>query len=179
MATVKKKAAPKKRGAKKSPAKKKAVVRTRVNKKVVPRKKKDKNGGNRGNKKTVISRAMMKELESAAAIGCTYKEMAHAIGIGSDTLRRAREEQSGVQELIDAAKARGCVKAKNRLYQVATVPVGQFKPVNMTALTYYLNNNTEFSTQLELNDGTQLPKDVDVSDDEAVAAYLDMIKKPS
>lgn len=174
MATVKKKL-----GRPKTPAKKKAVVRTRVNKKVAPRKRKAKDGTDRGRTKQVISIAMMKELESAAAIGCTYHEMAMSIGISRDVLRRCREEQSGIQDLIDSAKARGCVKAKNRLYQVATVSASQFKPVNMTALTYYLNNNTEFSTQLELGDGTQLPKDVDVTDDEAVASYLDMIKKPS
>ena len=147
MATPKKKVVKKKRGAKKTPAKKKAVVRTRVNKKVAPRKAKDKSGGNRGRAKQVLSRMQMVELEDAASIGCTYHEMAQHIGIHRDTLRRAREEQSGVQELIDAAKARGCVKAKNRLYEVATVPVGLFKPVNMDALKYYLNNNNLFHKQ--------------------------------
>ena len=173
MATAKKKIS------KKTPAKKKAVVRTRVNKKKAPKKRKAKDGTDRGRVKQVLSKKQLEELESAAAIGCTYHEMAQHIGIDRDTLRRIRDEQSGVQELIDAAKARGCVKAKNRLFQVATVPTSQFKPVNMTALTYYLNNNTEFSTQLDIGDGTQLPKDVDVTDDEAVATYLEMIKKPS
>jgi len=174
MTTVKKKL-----GRPKTPAKKKAVVRTRMNKKVAPQKKKDKNGGNRGNKKQIISRVMMTELETAAAIGCTYHEMAMSIGISRDTLRRCREEQSGIQELIDAAKARGCVKAKNKLYDVAVnIPTSDFKPVNMDALKYYLNNNSEFVTQLEVVDGKKLPDSIDETDEEAVKSYMDMIKKP-
>ncbi len=168
----------KKLGRPKILAKKKAVVRTRINKKVAPRKSKDKNGGDRGCHKVIISKVMMKELESAAAIGCTYIEMARTIGIDRDTLQRCREEQSGVQELIDAAKSRGNVKAKNRLYQVATMPANDFKPVNMDALKYYLNNNTEFATQLEVVDGKKLPDSIDETDEEAVKSYMDMIKKP-
>ncbi len=163
----------------KTPAKKKAVVRTRINKKVAPRKSKDKNGGDRGCHKVVISKMMMVELESAAAIGCTYIEMARAIGINRDTLQRCREEQSGVQDLIDAAKARGCIKAKNKLYDVAVnIPTQDFKPVNMDALKYYLNNNSEFATQLEVVDGKKLPDSIDETDEEAVKSYMDMIRKP-
>jgi len=173
MATVKKKVT------KKKTAKKKAVVRTRVNKKKLPLKKKDKNGSDRGAKKKILSKPMLKQLEATAAFGGTYHEMAMSIGVCRDTLTRCRAEQSGVQELIDSAKARGCVVLKNRAYQVATVPVGKFKAVNWSALQYMLNNNTEFSTQLELSEGQGIPNDVDINDEEAVATYLNMIKKPS
>jgi len=152
----------------------------RVNKKVTPKKKATKKGDNRGNNKLVLSGDQIKQLEAAAAAGCTYNEMAAHISVTQDTLRRIREEQSGVQEAINTGKAKGAVKAKNRLFEVGvnTAP-SKFKQVHLNALMYYLNNNTEFSTQLELNEGTAIPKDVDVNDDEAVATYLKMIKKPT
>jgi len=171
---------PKKKAAKKKVVRKKkqhingSGKTGRVNKKVAPKKK----GDGRGNNKLVVSEDQLNQLEAAAAAGCTYHEMAAHIGVNQDTLRRMREEQSGVQECIDKGKAKGAVKAKNRLFEVATISLSKFKQVNLNALTYYLNNNTEFTTQLELNEGTAIPKDVDVNDDEAVATYLKMIKKP-
>ncbi len=151
----------------------------RVNKKAAPKKKATKKNDGRGNKKTVITDDQKKQLMIAAASGCTYNEMALWIGISQDTLRRAREEQSGVQNVIDGGKAKGAVKAKNRLFDIGVnTPPSKFKQVHLNALTYFLNNNTEFSTQLELNEGTAIPKDVDINDEEAVSTYLAMIKKP-
>ena len=191
MATVKKKAVKKKAVKKKTvkaPRIKKNGDKAKANnpvgkkrgtyKATAPKKKKDKRGGNRGNAKLVLSDEQIEVLGKAAGIGCNYHEMAQSVGINQDTLRRCREEQSGVQEAITLGKAKGCIKAKNNLFSIATVAPSKAKQVNLNALVYFMNNNTEFSTQLEVNEGTNIPKDVDVTDDEAVKTYLEMIKKP-
>ena len=192
MTTVKKKVvkkkAVKKKVVKKSPAIKKNGVPHKPHNKAgekrgtyksaTPKRRKDKNGGNKGNKVIVLTKAQIEELTKVAAIGCTYQEMANHIGIDRDTLRARREDQSGVQEAINKGKSLGTTKGKNTLYTVATQSPSKFKQVNLNALIYFLNNCSEFSTQLEVNEGLAIPKDVDVDDDEAVANYLAMIKKP-
>lgn len=185
--TVKKKAV-KKKVVKKSPAIKKngkphkphnrTGEKRGTYKSAAPKRKRDKNGGNKGNKVIVLTESQIGELTKTAAVGCTYQEMANHIGIDRDTLRARREDQSGVQEAINKGKALGTAKAKNTLYSVAMASPSKFKQVNLNALIYFLNNNSEFSSQLEVSEGTAIPKDVDIDDDEAVKSYLEMIKKP-
>lgn len=158
---------------------KKAIKKKAVKKQVVPKRKKAKDGTDRGNNKAVLNKKMLGIIADAATIGCTYKEMALAVGLDADTLRRIRKEQKGVQEMIDTAKSLGCRKAKNKVYQLGVnTPLARYKEVHFKALQYFLNNNTEYSSQLEVHEGTAIPKDVDVSDEEAVTTYLEMIKKP-
>lgn len=158
---------------------KKGVKRGRY-KKRVPIKAVDKNGGNQGKKKHVLKDEQIKQLRAAAAAGCTYVEMAAHIGVSRETLHKRREDQSGVQSAIDIGKAQGCIKAKNKLFKAwDDVSISNFKQVHLNALLYWLNNNTEFKTQLEVLDGQNVPKDIDINDDDAVAKYLESIKKPT
>lgn len=159
---------------------KKKVVKKKATKKRVRKKRDGRLKEARGRKPIKLDAKQLKLLSNAAGSGCTYIEMAVHVGIGKDTLRELRDDaKTGVQKTIDRGKALGVIKAKHKLFKVATtMKAKDFKQVHLNALEYYLNNNSEYTTQLDVGDSQVIPASIDISDDDAVKAYMDTIKKP-
>jgi len=72
-----------------------------------------------GRKRIEVTPKMIADAERFAATGLTYDQIAAALGIAGDTLRRKRIESKTLDEVIKKGRANAVAEVVNKLYEMA------------------------------------------------------------
>ena len=86
-----------------------------------------------GRPKWIPDKKINVKVETFAARGLNYKQLATSLGISNDTLINARKEYSEFSEAIERGRNQGVIAATNALFE--NVEKG-----DLSSIKYYLNN---------------------------------------